>query len=126
MASVALPKGLASRSKVRKAKVDRRAIGSTLGFPPARRAGGIFRTKPPLALEPVDPRDRIKILSGNVIDALTRVVADIALYVAADERKSNIQKDNPANKQTGEHGQNPQPFSRGSMPAQPSGSVEPY
>src|SRR5665811_969897 len=55
-------------------------IASTHGFPPARRAGGCFRTEPPFALEPVNPRDRIKMLAGNVIDVLTCVDADITLY----------------------------------------------
>jgi hypothetical protein len=42
-------------------------------------------------------------LAGNVIDALTRVDADVALYVAANKWKPEMKKEKTAQKQTEKH-----------------------
>lgn len=42
-------------------------------------------------------------LAGNVIDALTRGDADVALYIAANKWKPEIKKEETAQKQTEKH-----------------------
>ena len=50
----------------------------------------LFGTEPAFALPQADPGLVVILLSGNVIDALAGIVADVALDIAANERKANI------------------------------------
>lgn len=50
---------------------------------PASRLSFFFRAKPPLAFAVADPGPAVIVLTGDMINALSAVVADIALDVAS-------------------------------------------
>jgi len=56
----------------------------------------LFGTEPAFALPQADPGLVVVLLSGNVIDALARAVADIAFDVATDERRPGLDGDQAA------------------------------